>query len=299
MKTLTLKTLCILGILILGAYGDASAQIFKKFKSTSFKYRYLRAGASVGITNYRGDITNVSKPGFSLMSSYRFSPSSHVRLSLFHGYAAGTDSKSENSNERIRNLSFRTPIYEASLHYIFDIPIQSRRFDQRPLFAFYVWAGIGYHFFKPQAELNGKWVNLQPLGTEGQNLIDPLGFAEYPAPYEQKGWNIPVGAGIRISPPHQKWDVELEFGWRNIFTDYLDDVSRLYPDLKTLSEDNPLSAELSDRIDRAIFSAEDFPGGAPQIIGTKRGNDQEIDVYIYTSISFNYILSDIEFKARR
>lgn len=301
MKTCMHKALCMLLTFLSLALCQLSAQPFKRFKSEHFRHKYFRVGVAGGITSYVGDITSQKRPGVSVTGAYRFSPSSHVRLNLFYGHIAGTDSLSEERNERIRNLSFRSPIYEASLNYVFDIPFYGRRYDERPITAFYVWTGVGYHLFNPQANVNGQWVDLEPLGTEGQYLSDTLALAgtTFPTPYKRHGLVVPLGLGLRFSPKYQKWDIELELGWRATFTDYVDDVSGVYPDQNLLEGFNPLTAQLSDRIDRTSYSEADFPEGAPELIGSIRGDGRNIDLYMFSSISFNYILSNIGFKARR
>ena len=76
-----------------------------------------------------------------------------------------------------RNLSFRSNVTEfmaaVEIHplYIF------KKYDENteaPRFSPYAMFGVGFFSFNPQAKLLNKWVDLQPLSTEGQ------GFTEYP-----------------------------------------------------------------------------------------------------------------------
>ena len=86
----------------------------------------------------------------------------------------------------------------------------------------YVFGGLGFMFFNPKGrDITGKWVALQPLGTEGQGL-----------PGEEKKYNrttftIPYGIGIGKSIDRY-WQVNIEFTMRQTFTDYIDDVSDTY-----------------------------------------------------------------------
>ncbi len=83
--------------------------------------------------------------------------------------------------------------------------------------------GIGIFTFNPEARFGGdEWIDLQPLGTEGQWLADPEN--RYPEPYELTQFNIPFGGGLRFRLS-RRWDMEVEIGWRKTFTDYLDDVA--------------------------------------------------------------------------
>ncbi|HEY8658121.1 MAG TPA: hypothetical protein VIL78_03745, partial [Hanamia sp.] len=126
-----------------------------------------------------------------------------------------------------RNLSFRSPIYEvtltAELHPL-DLFGKTGTDGFPPLLSPYLIGGIGYFHFNPQANLNGEWVDLQPLHTEGE------GFAEYPERknYKLNEYNIPLGIGIcyEIS----RFNLRLEYINRVSFTDYLDDVHSRYID---------------------------------------------------------------------
>ncbi|MEO8734182.1 MAG: hypothetical protein ABI373_07615, partial [Flavobacteriales bacterium] len=49
--------------------------------------------------------------------------------------------------------------------------------NSRAHLGFYLFAGVGAFHFNPQAQYKGNWVDLRPLGTEGQGL--PGGPVEY------------------------------------------------------------------------------------------------------------------------
>jgi hypothetical protein len=136
--------------------------------------------------------------------------------------------------------------------------------------------GIGYFHFNPQTMLNGNYVDLQPLHTEGQ------GFPEYPKVknYKLNQFNFPFGVGARydISPI---LNVRAEIVVRALGTDYLDDVSGKYIDPAVFA--NHLSGTqltqallLNDRhIPGAVYSTA-HPDGV-------RGNPKNNDTYL----SFN------------
>lgn len=135
----------------------------------------------------------------------------------------------DNSQERYyRNLSFRSTISEIALMAEFHpFYIFGNYSDDHypPAISPYVVAGIGYFHFNPQANLNGNWVDLQPLSTEGE------GFSEYPnvKPYKLNQINFPLGIGARydLSPI---LNLRAEIVTRILKTDYLDDVSGRYID---------------------------------------------------------------------
>ncbi len=126
-----------------------------------------------------------------------------------------------------RNLSFRSSISEIALiaefHPLFIFVDWSSKDRQPPTFSPYLMGGIGLYSFNPQALLNGRWVDLQPLHTEGQ------GFAEYPdrKVYNLRQTNIPIGLGFRYEV-NSMLNIRAECLVRILNTDYLDDVSTRY-----------------------------------------------------------------------
>ena len=77
-----------------------------------------------------------------------------------------------------RNVNFRSKITEfsltAELHPLFIFINYEDRESGPPRMSPYLLGGVGFFTFNPQTEYKGKWIDLQPLSTEGQ------GFAEYP-----------------------------------------------------------------------------------------------------------------------
>lgn len=157
-----------------------------------------------------------------------------IRLEATYGKVSAYDSilkgVTDIAIERYnRNLNFRSSITEFSamaeihpLMIFIDYQAQDR---EAPRYSPYLLGGIGYFSFNPQAFYENKWIDLQPLSTEGQ------GFAEYPdrKPYKLKQLNFPLGLGVKfeLSP---LINLRGEFVLRKLNTDYLDDVSTRYID---------------------------------------------------------------------
>lgn len=186
-----------------------------------------------------------------------------------------------------RNLSFRSPIYElsltAELHPIELLSV----FDPEklpPRLSPYLIGGIGVFHFNPQANLNGQWIDLQPLHTEGE------GFSEYPdrKVYKLNQLNIPLGLGVAysISP---KFNVRLEYINRKLFTDYLDDVHSTYIDPSLFSK--YLSGnQLTDAL---ILNNRRRPGVPDNITtarpGGRRGNPNNNDSYFTINVKVGFV----------
>jgi hypothetical protein len=126
-----------------------------------------------------------------------------------------------------RNLSFRSNITEfmvaTEIHPLFFKKYGEN--DELPRYSPYVVAGVGFLSFNPQTKLNNKWIDLQPLRTEGQ------GFAEYPdkKQYSLSQISIPVGLGVKYELTPMV-NLRAECVYRILSTDYLDDVSTTYID---------------------------------------------------------------------
>ena len=183
-----------------------------------------------------------------------------------------------------RNLSFRSNITEVMLALEFH-PLFLKRYvegQKIPRISPYVAGGIGFFAFNPQAKLNGQWIDLQPLSTEGQ------GFSEYPnrKPYKLRQFNFPVGLGIKykLTP---LFNVSLEGMTRILNTDYLDDVSTEYvdPDVypKYFTGQKLLNAlALNDRQKELDPSHQTKPG-------YQRGNPGKNDSYFTLNIKMSLV----------
>ncbi|HEY5407013.1 MAG TPA: hypothetical protein VIJ92_07995 [Ginsengibacter sp.] len=191
----------------------------------------------------------------------------------------------DNSEERYyRNLSFRSPISEISLvaefhpFYIFG---NYNDDHYPPAVSPYVVAGIGYFHFNPQAKLNGNWVDLQPLHTEGE------GFAEYPnvKNYKLSQFNFPLGIGARYDVS-AIINLRAEIVTRFLTTDYLDDVSGRYIDpsifAKYLS-----GVQLNEAL---LLNDRHKPGAETAHPGGIRGNPKNNDSYITFNIKLGLTL---------
>lgn len=154
-----------------------------------------------------------------------------VRLEGTFGQIKGYDSilakvASSTKGRYERNLSFRSPITEILLVAEFHpVYIFGNFTDEHypPALSPYLLAGVGYFHFNPQTQLNGVWIDLQPLRTEGQ------GFKEYPERqlYKLNQLNIPLGIGVKYELS-TFFNIRAEAVLRKIQTDYLDDVSKRY-----------------------------------------------------------------------
>ncbi len=182
-----------------------------------------------------------------------------------------------------RNLSFKSTITEISLiaeiHPLFIFIDYEARESDPPRLSPYLMAGVGFFSYNPQTQLNGKWVDLQPLSTEGQ------GFKEYPdrPTYKLQQISFPVGLGLKYELS-SLLNLRGEFVYRVLSTDYLDDVSETYID-PTLYANYFTGAKLTNALllnDRQINPATG-PGG-------KRGSPKQNDAFFSINLKLSLTL---------
>ena len=182
------------------------------------------------------------------------------------------DRNSDNPVRLDRGLHFRSQIQELSSQIEFNfLPFEtgSVLYNWTP----FIFGGISLYNFNPQAEnSNGQWVDLQPLGTEGQ------GTTAYPdrKKYSRTQIALPMGGGVKYTL-NDRLNIMLSFSGRKTYTDYLDDVSTTYPGIPT--EFDAASIEMSDP---TYSHSKD----------EQRGNDLEDDWYFYTGISITFRLNN-------
>jgi len=186
-----------------------------------------------------------------------------------------------------RNLNFRSNILEFSTQLEFNFfpyEVGNNDFPFTP----YVFLGLSIFSFKPQGKLltavNYKneqyppgWVDLQPLGTEGQGTK----FYSDKKPYSLLSSAIPFGMGIKWNIFKQT-SIGLEYGLRKTFTDYLDDVSTTYASTEVLlSEKSALSAAMADK--RLSKNQETTDN-----TGFQRGNSKNTDWFAYVGMTISF-----------
>jgi hypothetical protein len=246
--------------------------------------QYNELGIMVGASNYKGELSphlfNTDFLHFAGGLFYRHNWNRHwsYKLEFNYGRVSGNDAAATTGFEKNRNLSFYSDILEVSPQIEFNFfPYETGNADFR--FTPYLFTGLAIFHFNPKAELNGNVYDLQPLGTEGQG-------AGGPAPYNLTAFALPFGGGIKVSLGTVGFGIEV--GARRCYTDYLDDVSTVYPDfLKLLAANGPVAVALSDR---SLFLS-DSTITIPKHVGKQRGNSQDPDWYVFGSLTIYFRLN--------
>ena len=243
--------------------------------------QYLEVGIGTGPTSYIGDLQpnqpNMGsfQPSYSLFARYHYRPEWSFRGSLSKSAFHATDAYAQGLRRR-RGLEVLTDIYEVAAMAEWNVTGYDI-IDGR-ITAPYFFAGVAGFYFNPKARYKGVWTDLHPLGTEGQYLAGGQ-------PYSRFQVAIPMGLGIKLALS-RRINIGVELGFRQTFTDYLDDVSGVYPDLVALEAQNPTAAALSFRTPERLGVAIDAP------IGQARGDRYKTDLYYTGLLTLSYNLAD-------
>jgi opacity protein-like surface antigen len=252
----------------------------------SYAQQGWEVGAWAGTAHYFGDLNttfNLGMPRFAtgLLGRYNFNNRLCLRLSGNYGKIAADDSKSKTIFERRRNINVETEIMDGSAQFEFNF-LPYNHGSANEFFTPYLTGGFSVVQYNPRTFYEGKWVDLRPLGTEGQFKNDE---------YFTTTGAFTYGGGIKVDLSDY-WSLNVDISARRVFTDYLDDVSGVYPDLKNLEKLHGKTAvALSDP------SIADALGKKLGERGKQRGNSKENDTYVFFGIGVAYYFGDLKCPA--
>lgn len=223
-----------------------------------------------GVAYYMGDISANSGsdhlglgPAFMLGGTYRLTERLSARGEL-RLYKVSGDSQYTNNPEK--NLSFVTTNPDLMLSVQADLFPYSKRSRVNP----YALLGLGVTYLSPKAEWDGVVYSLPRYQTEGQ-----------------KYWRLPLfvsgglGAMVRIN---NTWSAGIELTGNFLFSDYMDDVSTVYPEYDRLGSNEAFN--LSYR-------------GSNQQPGYIRGNPKSKDIYAIAAARVSYTLPNPRYARER
>jgi hypothetical protein len=206
---------------------------------------------------------------------YRINLNDHIafRLNGIVGSVEGDDARIKYNENR--NLSFRSMILEASLqmevNFLSFIPG-----DMETPATPYIFGGGGVFRFNPQAQLDGRWINLNPHGTEGQGYDTERNI------YSLTSYNFLFGVGYKFNITREVTGA-FEWGMRRTGTDYLDDVSTTYPH-PSVFDGNELALALYDRSLENRGENTNF----------QRGNPNTNDWYSFAGFVLTYRIKNLQ-----
>jgi len=245
-------------------------------------------GAFLGRSAYAGDLTpglidtKQIHPAGGILVRYTVSKYFTIKGNAYDGTISGDDADATNPKNVRRSLNFRSNILDVGLNGEINITgfePTSRYYKSQYKTSPYIFLGVSVFNFDPQGydKVSGKWVRLQPLGTEGQ------GTPRYNdrQKYALTQIAIPFGLGFKHNLS-EHWNIGLEIGFRKTFTDYLDDVSDSYIPNDYLSHfSGALAARMALGNNLANLAYTD---------NTLRGNPNTDDWYMMAGITITYVI---------
>lgn len=185
-----------------------------------------------------------------------------LRGQLTYGTLSADDKLSTSPFQQNRNLNFTTELYEFAGTIEFNfLPYDA--LDSKHPFSPYTFVGLSIFRFNPETDLEGNVYELQPLATENKD-------------YSLTSVGLPFGFGFKLALT-DRFILSADWGMRRTFTDYLDDVSTIYPAQGTLQG---LSEDMSDR-----SLEQSSPDGTNW--ETQRGNSRTKDWYSFAMVSLS------------
>jgi hypothetical protein len=240
-------------------------------------------GIMVGVSGYKGDINPhlYSTKDLHLAGGilYRYCFNNHWAFKTGINFLkiSSDDSSSGDTYQEHRNLSFRSKVQELTLQFEFNF-FKFQTANPATKWSPYLLWGLTVFHFNPEANLNGEWYKLQPLGTEGQGTS----LYKDRKPYKRTQVAFTFGGGFKFQLS-RRFGLAIETGARKTYTDYLDDVSKTYADKNAIAALNGTDAALLS--DRSVDQSND------QNVNRDRGNKNNKDWYVFTGVQLNYTMS--------
>ncbi|MEO8149254.1 MAG: DUF6089 family protein [Bacteroidia bacterium] len=240
-------------------------------------------GITIGVSSYKGDLKEHQYTTKDLHLAggilYRHCFNNHwaFKAGINVMKISAEDSTSGDPYQEHRNLSFRSKIQELNMQFEFNF-FKFQTANPVTKWSPYLHAGLTVFHFNPEANLDGDWYKLQPLGTEGQgtSLYKDRKY------YKRTQVAFTFGGGFKFSLS-RRFGLAIETGVRKTYTDYLDDVSKTYADKNAIAAVNGTTAALLS--DRSIDQLNN------DNLNRDRGNKNNKDWYMFTGVQLNYTLS--------
>ena len=272
----------VVGSILKSALKSILTLVFLLLLMTTSRAQNFEVGAWMGGANYFGDLnSNASfsmiRPAGGVFLRNNFNTRWVLKSSISFGQLTFDDKKSSNTFNRQRNLHFKSNVGEIAAMLELNF-LEFNKKKKQQWFSPYFTIGFAAFYFNPQAEFQGEWYYLQPLGTEGQN--DPS-YSNLDK-YRIVNFAIPIGGGLKFSVG-RNWNVGIFGDIRIAFTDYLDDVSGVYASPLSFDQGSTgLAYALSDRSGEI-----GEPIAEP---GKQRGTSAKNDFYLFAGVSVSYTI---------
>jgi len=251
--------------------------IGQNFLSWKFSDRYFSLSTGTGAVTYFGDLNATNKINARIKLSTlgieaRLLSQVSARIDGAYYMMDGRDSRApDGSFEQQRNLSFESKNFEGTFQLIYYIKPYRGDYFNRWQWDPYIGAGVGITTYNPSTVLNGEKYFLRDIETEPDKK------------YGTSTLIIPLTAGVKFRI-NDFANLIFELGYRYTTTDYLDDVSTIFPESNEFFIVDQL-ANRRDEISVANITAYDA-----LVPGSQRGDDSKRDSYLFISLKAEIFL---------
>ena len=230
-------------------------------------------GVNAGGAGYMGDLNQfnplkISGLNAGIFTKINFDPHWGLGLHYNYGVIKADDALSNNADFRQRNLNFKTSLNEIAFigsFNFFDMYTPGSRKRVTP----YLFAGAGGVIFNPTASY------VDPTNVEFIFALRDINTEDLLSKYRNYAVVIPYGAGVKYKK-NENWTLFGQIGYRTTFTDYLDDVSTVYP----IVDKRWRGVNVSDRSEEL--------GAKFYSPGDQRGDFRKRDTYLFVNIGISY-----------
>lgn len=252
---------------------------------SSFAQRW-EIGFGAGISYYTGDLNPTAhfkfpNPAGTIFVKRILTPHWAIRGNFTYMGIHADDSQGDFSYQLVRNLNFRSHVFElhaaAELNF-FPFAMNPHEYQRKiKKWTPYFFAGVGAYYNNPVTLDTGE--ELLPLGTEGQGTT-----INDRAPYSLVMPCMPFGLGFKFNIKN-KFAINIEYGMRLTFSDYIDDVSTDYSINSVIANENGVNAAVLSNRAGGPYSdlSNDF---------YQRGIKTDLDWIGYLGVSLVFYIKD-------
>ena len=252
-----------------------------------FGQQGFEVGGGVGVSYYIGDLNtrfDLTHPGPAATGIVRYNLNDRLsaKFGINYGFIRADDQWSDNAFEKRRNINFKSHIAELCSQFEFNFfPYVHGSRDN--YFTPYLFAGLSVFYFNPYAVYGeDKTPNLRDLGTEGQFKGE-----EYPTIDRA----LVYGGGLKFDL-NEAWSINFELSLRRLFTDYLDDVSTVYPDMDDVQGVRGTFGDIA--VLASDPSIPDQEGKKFGFEGRQRGNSKDNDSFNFFTVGILYYFGNLK-----
>ena len=251
--------------------------VFSQVKAQFNDPKTLEIGPHVGASYYMGDL-NPMYPFAQSRLQYgglvRFNYDNRWTFRFTYSHATVTASDEVIKWRPERGLNFTSKINDFSIVAEFNF-IEYYTGNPKKNVSPYIFGGISVFHYKTFATVGDQLVDLRDYDTEGPQDPDAKWYNKMFGKGVPVGVSIPFGFGVKFSLSRHM-AAAVEWSMHKTFTDYLDDVAKVYPEVHAIyTTEDGTSYDLTD------------PTGN-YIAGHQRGNSSFKDWYGMARVSLTW-----------